>query len=375
MKNNVTTVIHPFKLNSFDEVTEVLRKAVRDNKVQQNDLIKFTNQLLNFIDINEITYKEKSNGYFLKVFSEQTGISLNQLNVIMRFLLDEELITDTDYKIQITPRGKIFLISDNISSTTDLIKYYWEKCNWNQICPYNESNKFLSSESRRYLACLLLQLNNCYLDFISLYKKYESLDLVYCNNYSISKEMLNNRSIRFVLKFIFEPIGLIDIITEENEYKIVPTKAGTKVFNYYSYNMVEEYHKLLEDSWECFDRGNFQEAYDIAKSIISVDCNLVETYNVMGCVYIKKREYNKAQAIFNFALDMCKKFYSNSQKNKIINSDSYISIYYNLGLCYFYLGNFIKAMHIFSDIKRTVPNRLENIESIISTIKENIIIS
>jgi tetratricopeptide (TPR) repeat protein len=101
---------------------------------------------------------------------------------------------------------------------------------------------------------------------------------------------------------------------------------------------------------------------------------ILEAYNIIGCVHIRKGEYNKAKDVFMYAIELYEDKIGEMNSNWSMSLETYISMYYNVGLCDFYMGNFIKAIHTFATIKKTLPYKLESLEMIMTTIKKIIII-
>jgi tetratricopeptide (TPR) repeat protein len=205
-------------------------------------------------------------------------------------------------------------------------------------------------------------------------EKYTYTDFIYSSNLFVTRELLEDKYVESIMKNILKPAGLVRTIDENEGKSIRVTEAGRGVFEHYSYNMINEYIELVEESWECYDKGNFQEAFDTAVSIIGVAGRILEAYNIIGCVHIRKGEYEKAKDVFMYAIEICEEKMGDLNDNWGITMENYISMYYNLGLCYFYMGNYIKAMHTFTTIRKTLPYTLESLEMIMETIKKLIII-
>lgn len=374
MDNDTTAVIRPIKNINYGLKGQALYKILEQTKIEQSLLLKYTKTILTFMDDSELRCSGIIKQYICDLISKALEIPVDMTNVVLKFLFSEKLISIENEKLKLTPYGRLFLISDTISNTVDMIRYYWEKADWNELSGSEVYDKFLDMNSRRYTACLLYQIEDKIYNLEYIKEKYSDVDLIYLNNYFVTRDMLKCKGIIYVLKNIFHPLGLLYVNEEDSETNVRLSNAGKKIFEHYSFNMKEEYTELIDEAWECYDRGNFQESFDIAKNVISVSYNIPEIYNLIGCVYIKMKKYDYARKIFNLAIDICDDNIIDIPEDKGVNIDSYVSLYYNLGLCYFYMGDFINALHIFNQVRKTVPYTLENIEEIVTTIKRSIII-
>lgn len=370
MDNEITAKIKPLRFACQDKEAEKLHKILSCAKGCNNLLLTFTYDFLIYIDREEISVYGSRIGSVLVLLGKSAKIPEVYMDFISRFVEEQKLAEIVNGKIVLTPYGKLFTLSDKISAAIDIIKYMWEKLNWKEITGCQSSNRFLEREGRRYTACLLSQLNNKYMTIEEIKNKYEYMEFYYSSNIYILQEMLKDKYMEKIIENIFWPLGLIE--KEGTKYNL--SDWGKKVFEYYSSNMLEEYNALIDECWDSYDRGNFQEALDTAISVISVAGTILEAYNIIGCVHIRKGEYDKAKDVFMYAIELYE------EKNEELNSDwsmsmeTYISMYYNIGLCEFYAGNFIKALHTFTIIKKTLPYRLESLEVIMCTIKKMIII-
>lgn len=370
MDNETTAKIMPLRLICQDKEAEKLHKILSCTKGCNNGLLTYTFDLLTYID-TEGAYASGNNiGSIFDLLGKAFMIPEGQLKVIKRFIEEQKLVENINGKIVLTPYGKLFTLSDKISAGIDIIKYVWEKLDWKLITGCNFNNRFLEKESRRYTACLLSQLSNKYMTIGEIRNKYKYMDFYYSSNLCIIQEMLKDKYMNIIIEDIFEPLGLI----EKNETEYSLSHWGKKVFEYYSHNMLEEYNALIDECWESYDKGNFQEAFDTAISIISVAGTILEAYNVIGCVHIRRGEYDKAKDVFMYAIELYEEKIGEPNNNWSTSMETYISMYYNVGLCDFYIGSFIKALHTFTTIKKTLPYKLESLEMIISTIKKMITI-
>lgn len=358
---------------SYRETMDLYRILQR-NRVTRNILLEDIVSLLVLIDEYEIPIIEGEDISLPYFILDRLGVSKNRILLILKFIIDEKLVEPLNGMLKLTPAGRLFLISDEISSSMDLIKYYWEKSDWNRFYKSKRDSKYLQNDSRRYVACLLSQLENCLVDIDKLKSKYGHIEDIYFNNIFAIKEMLNDSSMQDIIENIFEPMGLINIERNDNNKKFSLTARGKRVFEYYSQGMVDEYKELLEECWECYDRENFQQALEMSRNIISVIGSMPDAYNVIGCVYIKLGNYEIAKDIFMIAMELCE-----NRMGDVLNKgeslmEVYVSMYYNLGLCYFYMGYYLRALGIFTSIKKTLPYDLDSLEEIMNSIKKIILI-
>jgi tetratricopeptide (TPR) repeat protein len=358
----------------MNEETEKLYKILSQDRSYNNELFIHIVNLLLYIDKNNIRTQNGIKRQALVLISNGLDIPEGQINTIIKFVIEQNLIESVDDKIFLTSYGKLFIISDKVSGSVDIIKYIWEQMNWSEAVRCIENSKFLQPDGRRYIACLLAQLNNQHVSVENMKEKYSYTDFIYSSNSFVIRELLEDKYIDYILRNIFEPAGLTKVFDNNGKSAVSLTEAGKKVFEHYSYNMLDEYKDLVEESWECYDKGNFQEAFDTAVSVISVAGSMLEAYNIMGCVHIRKGEYDKAKDVFMYAIELCEEKMGDLNDNWGITMETYISMYYNLGLCYFYIGNYIKAMHTFTTIKKTLPYTLESLEMIMGTIRKLIVI-
>lgn len=370
MENEITAKIMPLRFACQDKEAEKLHKKLSGIKGCDNKLLNLTMDLLIYIDNEEISVSCGKIGLVLVLLSRSMKIPEGQIEVIARFIEEQMLVENLNGRMVLTAYGKLFTISDKISASIDIIKYVFEKLDWKDISGCSEKNRFLEKEGRRYAACLLSQLNNKYMKIEEIRSKYQYIDFIYSSNIYVLQEMLKDKYIKKIIENVFEPLGLLQ--KEKTIYSL--SSSGRKVFEHYSHNMLDEYNGMIDECWESYDRGNFQEAFETAISIISVAGTILEAYNIIGCVYIRRGEYNKAKDVFMYAIELYEERIGDVNGNWSMSLETYISMYYNLGLCDFYIGNFIKALHTFTTIKKTLPYKLESLEMIMSTIKKMIIV-
>lgn len=346
-----------------------LYKILQRNRVSRNIFLEDIVSLLvlaDEYDIPSLNGEDTSLPYFIL---NKLGIPNERIPLILSFIMEEKIVESINGVLKLTPSGRLFLISDEISSSMDLIKYYWEKSDWSRFYK-SKGNKYLQHDSRRYVACLLSQIENCSIDIDKIKNKYGHIEDIYFNNIFAVREMLNDSSMQSIIENIFEPMGLINA----DNKKFTLTDRGKRVFEYYSQGMIDEYKELLEECWECYDRENFQQALEMARNIISVIGSIPDAYNVIGCVYIKLGNYEIAKDIFMMAMELCESRIGDVKNKGESLMEVYVSMYYNLGLCYFYMGNYLRALGIFASIKKTLPYDLESLEGIMSSIKKIILV-
>lgn len=370
MDNETTAKIMPLRFACQDKEVEKLHKILSGIKGCNNKFLTYTIELLLYIDREENNIPCSNIESVLALLIKSFKIPEEQSTVLVSFVKEEKLVEIVNGKIALTPYGKLFTLSDKISVGIDMVKYIWERLDWKEITGCTVPNKFLDKEGRRYTACLLSQINNKYMTFEEVRNKYEYMDFIYSSNIYILQEMLKDKYMKKIIEDVFEPLGLI----EKNNEVINLSDWGKRFFEHYSNNMLEEYNGMIDECWDSYDRGNFQEAFETAISIISVTGTILEAYNIIGCVHIRKGEYNKAKDVFMYAIELYEEKIGEVNGNWSMSLETYISMYYNVGLCDFYMGNFIKSLHTFATIKKTLPYKLESLELIMTTIKKIIII-
>lgn len=347
-----------------------LYRILQKNKVKCDKLLQYTRTLFSYIDDEEI--KAVDEDRILNILLKLVGIPEGIAHIILKFVWDEGLIKIEEGSLQLTPYGRLFLMSDDISSSMDLIKYCWEKMNWSDFSNSNNSAKFLKMDARRYAACLFSQIEYSNIDIEGIKEKFGHIDDIYFNNLFMIKQMLSDEGVLNIIRNAFEPMGLIIEEEKSNTFKL--SLRGKRVFEYFSFDMINEYTELVEEAWECYDRENYEQANDMARSVISVVGNIPDAYNVIGCVYIKQGEYEKARDIFMIAMELCEDQIGEIKSNGGSYTEIYVSMYYNLGLCYFYMGNYLRALGIFTSIKNTLPYNLDSLEIIMNSIKKIIVV-
>ena len=368
MEKNTTTVIAPFKSAYLNKKFKGLNRIFKENNIKSNALIDWTFKILELVDNIDIEWTYENYNIIVANISKKVDLPCEQVHVILKFLFDEKHIDVLDGRLVLTQMGRLFTITDKTIASADMFSYFWENCDWRMLSGLNEGNRLIEPDARRYLSLLFT-----YNSSERLFKEFNHIEPIEFNINVPLRNITKSKTIKYIVKYILEPIGIVKISEENGDTKFIHTKAGQKIFEYYSRDLVDEYNRFMEECWECYDRGNFQQAYDIANSVISVVYNNLEAYNIIGCVYIKRREYEKAKDTFIFALNLMDKDENFYIINEHSDSDIYLSIYYNLGLCYFYMGDFISALQIFKKIRKNVPCSLNNVEELIKSIKKMII--
>lgn len=362
----------------FDEKNDDIYNIISNNPGYSLGLLKDTVEILSLFDSINLR-SNKMQPLLFEIISRITGTAVQTVKIVMDFLTNHNLIEICDENYILSPYGKLFLMSDSVSQQVDIIRYFWERSDWRNIIPRELQDKFVYSDARRYVACMLSRLDSEKFrqleKFNPLKRSSTDTDLILNADYRAYNEILFSKSIRYILQNVFGQIGLLLLDNECNIIKFDLSERGKKLYEYYSYGMIEEYKSMIDECWDSYDRGNFQEAFDNALSIINVAGIIPEALNVIGCVYIKKDEYDKAEKIFNYALDLCS---INAMETNIKNgfyAETYVSIYYNLGLCCVSMGEFFRALQIFKSIKQTVPYEMESLDEVTKEVKRLIVIA
>lgn len=371
MKNNISSVITPITSRFLNKNSEQLYKIVQKSKPIDNLFLKNVVFILEAFQENNDN-KLNSEEDFIRFFDIILDIKLEQIRLLFDFLLRNHLLVSQNNKLEISDKGKLFLLSDKISQNIDLIQFFWEKLDWEELCS-DMGNNFLTFEGRRYVASIFSQIS--IKDIQTGNGMGVKLDekVLFWNLNRVILQIINNKSMEYIIREVLAPIGLINMVDEGDIKWIRINETSKAIFHFYSKGMVDEYNHMLDECWESYDKGNFQEAFDFAKGILKV-VNNIEAYNVIGCVYIKRREYDKAKETFNYAIRLLDKHNCDDTED-FINTDLYISLYFNLGLCYYYSEEAIKALHIFKEIKKTLPYTLGKVEEIIYSIKNKIVLN
>lgn len=370
MESEITSKIMPLRYACQDEEAEKLYKLLSGIQSCENRLLGYTLELLTYIDNGDIAISCEKVKSILVLLCKTFDIHEEQTEVIAGFIEEQKLIEYLNGKMVLSAYGKLFTLSDKISASIDMMKYIFEKLDWMEVAGCKDKNRFLEKEGRRYTACLLSQLDNKYLKVEEIRSKYNYIDFIYSSNSYILQDLLKDKHMIKIVEDIFEPLGLI--LKNSGQYSL--SSWGRKVFEHYSRSMLDEYNGMIDECWESYDKGNFQEAFERAVSIISVAGTILEAYNIIGCVHIRRGEYNKAKDVFMFGIELYEERIGEISENWSSSMETYISMYYNLGLCDFYIGNYIKALHTFTIIRKTLPYRLESLEMIMSTAKKMIVV-
>lgn len=369
MTEDINTIIIPIKNYCYDEKHHELHNLLSKLQFKRNKLMDIINKILLRIDAE--TDKDCFKGDLIENLKVELNITRIQINFIINFLYDNDLIEDKNGGLSLTSYGKLFLISDDVSVAVDVCRYLFDRCDWNRVIDNKINNKYLEINSREYVASLFLKCKD--ISTIEENVKNSAINLESLHNsHKNLLEFLNDSGIKKIVEEFLIPLGLIK--NEETNKNYALTNVGEEFFKFYSRNIKEQYIKMIEESWENFDRGNFQEAYDMANSILYVENNIPEPFNIIGCVCIKKKEYELAKSIFLYAINICEENILELAKDRSFINDVYIPLYYNLGLCNFLTGEFFNAIKIFSNIRKTLPYKLDNVEKLHKKIKEIIVL-
>lgn len=344
------------KFNVKDDLYNLLKR----NKYYANDVI---NDLYIFIEeietISNIYEKSAKKELFFDLTSKYLGKSKSYIKLIMDFLKKYGFIILND-TIETTYKGNLIQIMDHYMLSADLIRFLLFDADWQRY--FEREDVYLSKDSRKYVFIMLYQFN---LDILSQLNKIKENPLYKMSYFSSIENIFSSSSLGLVCNEIFIKLGLG---TKEDGY-FIPNDVCREIFKYYSFELYDQYIGLIEECWDYFDRGDFEQSFDIAKSIAKVLVFVPEAYNVLGCVYIKIGEMEKARDMLNYAIDI----YENTSFGDI-ESDSYILLHYNLGLAYLYMNENFKALKIFSDIKRSKYHDLGNIDELIIDTKKLLIL-
>ncbi|EYE89245.1 hypothetical protein Q428_03610 [Fervidicella metallireducens AeB] len=294
MIDETNTVIIPIKNYCYDDKHHELHKLLSNLQLKRSELMDIINKILLRIDAEPD--KDYTKGDLLKNLKVELNLTRIQINFIISFLYDNDLIENKNGGISLTSYGKLFLISDDISKVVDVYRYLFDRCDWNKAIDNKINNKYLEINSREYVASLFLKCRD--ISIIEENAKNSDLNLesLY-NSYRILLEFLDDNGIKIIVKEILIPLGLVKNEEKSKYFKL--TNVGEEFFRFYSRNIKRQYIKMIEEGWENFDRGNFQEAYDMANSILYIENNIPDPFNIIGCVYIKKKEYELAKKYFS----------------------------------------------------------------------------
>lgn len=370
MKNGYGSVITPITARHFSKNTEKLYKLLQKTSEMENHLLKGALNALEIIKDKEALKCENAND-FCFFLGNILDIEESRSLLIFKYILFRGFIFISNGEVSITDFGKLFLLSDKAAQNLDTIEYFYEKLDWQEIWGKGFSN-YLTNDGKRYLASIFSQRESNLKYNSSLGSVLNEKELIWNTN-EVILQILNDKSMLYIIEQIIEPLGLIKKIRIENDDWIKIDETSREIFKHYSYGMIDEYNQMLEECWESYDKGNFQEAFDNASGILKV-VNNIEAYNVIGCVYIRKKEYEKAKETFNYAIKLLDN-YTDNNPGSLMDMDLYTSLYFNLGLSHYYSGDFIPALHIFKDVKKNLPYTLDKVEEIYNAIKCRILLT
>lgn len=344
------------KINTKDDLYNLIKR----NKFNSNDVIKDLHYFIEQIDtISGIYEKSANKDLFLDLTSKYLGKSQMYIRLVLDFLKKYGFIS-LGNKIEATYKGNLIETMDPYMLTADLIRFMLFDIDWQRY--FNKEDIYLSKDSRQYVFIMLYQFNLTILEELDKIKVNPLYKMSY---FSSVENIFASSSLGLVYDEILIKLGLG--IKEKGYF--IPNDICKEIFKYYSIDLYEQYIGLIEECWDYFDRGDFEQAFDIAKSIAKVLVFVPEAYNVLGCVYIKIGEMEKARDMLSYAIEI----YENTSFGDK-ESDSYILLHYNLGLAYLYMNENFKALKIFNDIKRSKYYDLGNIDELIIDTKKLLII-
>lgn len=330
---------HRVQILDKQNVKDDLYNLIKRNKYNAKDVINDISTFIEEIDtISSIYQKSAKRELFFDLTSKYLGKSKTYIKLILDFLKKYGFIGFNDNVIETTYKGNLIQIMDPYMLSADLIRFLLFDVDWQRY--FEREDIYLSKDSRKYVFIMLYQFN---LDILNELDKIKENPLYKMSYFSSIDNIFSSSSLGAVCDEILIRLGLV---TKEKGY-FIPNDICREIFKYYSFELYEQYIGLIEECWDYFDRGDFEQAFDIAKSIAKVLVFVPEAYNVLGCVYIKIGEIEKARDMLSYAIEI----YENTSLGDI-ESDSYILLHYNLGLAYLYMSENFKALKIFNDIKR-----------------------
>lgn len=344
----------------LQNVFEGNKRAFRDFTAKFSDFIIFSGN-------NGLDFKDLEEEEFSSLYRKLRGISSFLYELISEFCIFEGLIVNYEDMIQISEKGKAFLMSDVSIQFADIMKYFWFHRKWG-----SSGEKFLAeSGAKRFCSMLFMQAKD-YFGYNPL-KAFGITDkeIINKNFYYIAENFFSQNYVKTMIEDFFEPSGIM-IKRHSGGYE--STEFGTSVFKILSLNMEEEYINMLEECWECYDRGNFGQAFEMALDISMVLSKSSDPFLVMGCVYLKIKEYDKAKEIVRFAIHINETFVADVPSHKRYEMNTLIFSYFNLALCYFHLGENIEALKILYQLKKSLPYNIDCIEDVLLTIKQTVLI-
>lgn len=330
------------------------------NFLKDNNYISYIviDDLIMLLDvIDEISQNKsiiKNEKLIIDLIGKHFKKSSAYIKLLMDFLKFQGILSEGE-DLNLTSKELLIRNIDRYYLSSEIIRFLLLNVDWNIYL--KSKDIYLSLDSRMYIFALLSQTTKKLIDETDSLKESSIYKLSYFG--SINK-LNSSLAFKRVAEEIFERLNLGSV---ENEC-FVPNEYGNKMFEYLAKDLLEQYDRLLEECWDYYDKGNFEQAFDIAKSIIRVLSFVPEAYNVLGCVYIKMGDIERARDMFNFAIDVYEKTSLGD-----FEVDSYISLYYNLGLSYYYMNEHFRALSIFKSLKKTIPYEIDNLDELIEGIK------
>lgn len=331
------------KLNKYiaEDVIEDLNLLMEDLQVISRSNINITNKNLLF-----------------ELISKRFNKSIGYIKLLINFLKREDMVK-IEQLIEVTEKGSILKYVDRYNLTVELIRFLLFEAEWQDY--FDKRDIYISTESRKYLFAMLSQVDDKFISSVNALKD----NLLFNSSYFGTIIKINSSlAFKSISKDLFCRLNLGNI----KDDCFVPNSIGKAIFSYYSKDLIQQYYRLMDECWDYFDRGDFEQAYDISRSIIKLLLFIPEAYNVLGCVYIKTGEIQKARDVLNYAIEIYEK---TSFGN--IDTEAYILLYYNLGLSYYYMNENFKALKIFTKLKSMISFEIDNLDELIKEIKSTLV--
>lgn len=371
MEVNNCPVIAPMKYKFYGYENKGLYRIFLDTDSNVNTMISKSVDIIDFIGENNLAIEKGADNSYLDLLSKGTAIPLFEVYTIMNFLEGEGYIVKDNSGIRISPEGRLIELMDKAMLSMAMFKFFWEKSDWKELVPYRNKNRFLEKDGRNYLALLLSRHKWSFCTQIPVVlDKSEK-----CISRNLRTEMLSiDKSMRFILENVLGSMGLLNISAEGEKAHFNTTARGQKLFEYCSRHIFEEHEDMVDESWECYDRGNFEQAYEMALEVLNVIPDKLEAYNILGCVLIRNRRYEEAEKIFTHAIEIFGRLKEVPEYSGFSQYEALDIIQYNLGLCYFHRSEYIRCIKTLRGIRNDAQYYAESISNIIARIKEIIIL-
>ncbi|GFR34973.1 tetratricopeptide repeat protein [Thermobrachium celere] len=335
-------------------VRDDLYNIVKTEGYIADEVIEDLTSIIDVFEEIKMVQRISSERLIADLIAKYFNKSSSYINLLIKFLKEQGLI-DLEHEVKITSKGKLLKYLDRHYLSTEILRFVLLNLNWEEC--FRSRDILLNLDSRRYVFAMVSQTNSKLVEDMSKLKE----NKVYNSSYFGAITNINSSSgFKKVVEECFVKLNLGYV---KKDF-FIPNNFGMKVFKYLSRDLLDQYNRLLDECWDYYDRGNFEQAFDIASSIIKVLLFVPEAYNVLGCVYIKMGDIEKARDMFNFAIEVYEKTSFGD-----IDADSYISLYYNLGLSYYYINDNFKALKIFKTIKKSIPYKIDNLDELIEGIK------